>query len=110
MKRLIAILAAALLSGCVNIYERWPTTNPRIEGVYQATRAAAGLAVVGSFPQMMSDNPSDSGSLRWENCFSIPFIGLPFAVDALCEAVLDTALLPCDLILSNQRNKKGTNQ
>lgn len=105
MKRLIAILAAALLSGCVNVYERWPTSAPRIEGVYQATRAAAGLAVVGSFPQMMSDNPGDCG-FRWENCFSIPFIGLPFAVDALCEAVIDTALLPCDLILTNQRKEK----
>ena len=106
MKRLIAILAAALLSsGCVNVYERWPTSDPQIVDIYQATRAAAGLAIIGSFPQMMSDNPSDSGSFHWENCLTVPFIGLPCAVDALCEAVLDTALLPCDLLLTNQRKE-----
>lgn len=109
-KLFVLPLAAALLSGCVNVYERWPTSAPQVVDIYQATRAAAGLAVVGSFPQMMSDSPSDSGSLRWENCLTVPFIGLPCAVDALCEAVLDTALLPCDLILSNQRNKKGNEQ
>lgn len=107
MKKLASLFAAALLSGCVNCYTRWPTTDPRIEIVYQPTRTAAAFAIVGSFPQMMSDCPPDSGSFCWENIFTIAFIGLPMAVDTLCEAVLDTALLPVDLILSNQRNKKG---
>lgn len=95
-----------MLGGCINMYERFPTTAPRIEGVYQCSRQAAALTVVGSFPQMMSDSPSTSNSFMWENLISIPFIGLPMAVDTVCEAVIDTACLPVDWKLSENRKDK----
>ena len=68
----------------------------------QSTGTAAALALVCSFPQMMSDNPS-TPSFMWENCLTIPFLGLPCAVDAACEAVVDTVCLPCDLWLAGAR-------
>lgn len=105
MKRLAAIFAVALLSGCINAYTRFPTTAPRIERVYQCSSEAAGLAIVCSFPQCMSDNPGDGGFM-WENCLTIPFLGLPCAVDALCEACIDTVLLPVDWPLSASRGDK----
>ena len=103
---LSVLLAASILSffgGCVNIYTRCPTTDARIERVYQNTGQAAAFAIVASFPQMMSDSPSESESFRLENCLTIPFLGLPIAVDAVCEACLDTVFFPCDHLISNLR-------
>ena len=98
-----AVLSCAC--GCVNLYTRCPTTAPQITRCYQSTGTAAALAIVCSFPQMMSDNPGDGGFM-WENCFTIPFLGLPCAVDAACEAVVDTVCLPCDWWLSEARERK----
>ena len=102
---IIASIGVSLMTGCVNLYTRCPGTNARIEDVYQSSRGAAALSVVGAFPQMMSDNPSTSGSGCWENLISIPFIGLPFAVDAVCEACIDTVCLPVDWPLAELRKE-----
>lgn len=102
-------LAAAILSlasGCVNVYERFPTTEPKIVDVYQCSRCAAGLTVVASFPQMMSDSPSTSNRLMWENLVSVPLFGLPLAVDTVLEACVDTVLFPADFYLA----KRGKGQ
>lgn len=106
MKKLMMIAIAITLSGCINCYTRFPTSAPRIERVYQCSRQAAALSIVASFPQMMSDCPSDNGFM-WENCFSIPFLGLPCAVDAVCEACIDTVCLPFDWPMSAMRSKEG---
>ena len=105
MKKLFLIVLLAAMCGCVNIYTRWPTTDERIDRVYQCSREAAALSVICSFPQMMSDNPGKSGFM-WENIFTIPFLGLPCAVDAVCEACIDTVCLPVDWPLSAVRNGK----
>ena len=105
MKRLITMCAVAICAGCVNLYTRCPGTDEKITQVYQCSREAAALAVIGAFPQMMSDNPSTSGSWCWENLISIPFIGLPFAVDAVCEACIDTVCLPVDWPLAELRKE-----
>jgi uncharacterized protein YceK len=105
MKRfqLVTLFTFALLGGCVNIYTRCPGTDEKITQVYQCSREAAALAVIGSCPQMMSDAP-DRG-WRWENCLTIPFIGLPCAVDAVCEGVIDTVCLPVDWPLAEARKE-----
>ena len=102
---IIASIGVSLMTGCVNLYTRCPGTDEKITQVYQCSREAAALAVIGSFPQMMSDNPSTSGSWCWENLISIPFIGLPFAVDAVCEACIDTVCLPVDWPLAASRKE-----
>lgn len=104
MKRfqLVTLCALAMLAGCVNCYTRWPTTDERIDRVYQCSREAAALSVIASFPQMMSDGPGDNGFM-WENIFTIPFLGLPCAVDAVCEACIDTVCLPVDWPLAAAR-------
>ena len=101
MKRLFAIALLAL-GGCLNCYERFPTTAPRIESVYQCTRGAAALTTIASFPQMMGN---DRG-FRWANLITVPFLGLPCAVDTICEACVDTVLLPVDWPLTAARNKE----
>ena len=104
-KRVFPVVAVSCVCGCVNIYTRWPTTDERIDRVYQCSREAAALSVICSFPQMMSDNPGKSGFM-WENIFTIPFLGLPCAADAVCEACIDTVCLPVDWPLAAARNKK----
>lgn len=100
-RTILAVLALAC-AGCVNLYTRFPTTNPRIETCYQCTRVMAAMTVVGSFPQMMSDSPGNRG-FTWENVFTIPFLGLPCAVDSVCEACIDTVCLPIDWPLAAAR-------
>lgn len=90
--------------GCVNCYTRFPTTEARIEGVYQCSREAAALSLICAFPQMMVDSPGKSGFM-WENVFTIPigFIGL---CGTACEAAIDTALLPIDWPLAHYRKER----
>ena len=64
----------------------------------------AAMTVVASFPQMMSDSPGD-GWFRWENCLTIPLLGLPCLVDTACETCLDTVFLPADWIISEVREE-----
>ena len=104
MRKLLAIAAVAALSGCMNLYTRFPTTSAKVERVYQSSREMAAISVIAAFPQMMSDCPSDSG-LMWENLISVPFLGLPCAVDAVLEACVDTVCLPADWPLSAYRKE-----
>ena len=104
MRKLLSVAAVAALSGCVNCYTRWPTTDERISSVYQCSREAAALSVICSFPQMMSD-AGNADSFMWENIFTVPFLGLPCALDALCEAAVDTVCLPVDWPLSASRKE-----
>ena len=99
-KRAFPLAALCVCCGCVNIYERFPTTAPRIENVYQSTSVAAALTIVASFPQTMADGKRD---FMWENCLTIPFLGLPCAVDTVLEACVDTVCLPVDLPLAASR-------
>lgn len=103
MKSILILSAALILGGCVNCYTRFPTTNERIERVYQCSREAAALSVIIAFPQMMSDNPGDGGFM-WENIFTIP-LGCLCLCDAACEAVIDTVCLPFDWPISAARRK-----
>ena len=104
---LAGVAVGAMLSalcGCVNIYTRWPTTNEKIERVYQCSREAAALSVLCSFPQMMSD-AGNADAFVWENILTIPFLGLPCAVDAAVEACVDTVCLPVDWPLAASRRE-----
>jgi hypothetical protein len=101
----LLLVCALACSGCVNLYTRFPTTDAKIESVYQSSRVAAMLATVGSFPQMMSD-AGDADAFIWENLISVPFIGLPCAVDAACEACIDTVFLPYDLYVVKSKEDK----
>lgn len=103
MKKILLILAALVLGGCVNLYTRAPWTDVRIESVYQCSRAAAGMSVIVAFPQMMSDAPNHE--LMIENIFTIP-LGCVCMCDAACEAVIDTVCLPFDWPISASRKKK----
>lgn len=105
-RKVFVLAACAWMCGCVNLYTRFPTTNPEIEECYQSTRVMAAMTVIGSFPQMMSDVPSKSGSLCWENLISVTFIGLPCFVDTCLEAAVDTVCLPADYFMARAREKK----
>ena len=102
MKRIALLIAVAALCGCVNLYTRFPTSDERIESVYQCTREAAALSVIVSFPQMMSDCPGDGGFM-WENIFTVP-LGCLCLCDSVCEACVDTVCLPFDWPVSAARS------
>lgn len=96
------VLASAVFSGCMNCYLRAPWTLGKIEGCYQSTEYMGVMTVIASFPQCVSDNSGD-GVFRWENCFTIPFLGLPCLVDTACEACIDTVCLPADYFIVRAR-------
>lgn len=90
-----ALLAAvlAISSGCMNVYNRCPWTDARIERPYQSTREMASWTAVTAFPQMMATD----GVFRfsWYNVLSVPVSVIP-AADTCLEAVADTVLYPID--------------
>lgn len=103
-----SILMAAVLasmSGCVNVYTRCPFTEKRITRTYQSTGDAYSLSIVVAWPQIMSDDPGKAG-FRPENLITIPlgFLGM---CDTACEAVVDTACLPADWIMSDARKNEN---
>ena len=49
-KAIIVAALATLLTGCMNVYVRWPTTSREIESVYQSTVEMAGVTWIASFP------------------------------------------------------------
>ena len=101
-RRIFAAIAAAGVCGCVNCYTRWPTTDERIDRVYQCSREAAALSLLVAFPQAMSDGPSRG--FMWENIFTVP-LGCLCMCDAAVEACVDTVCLPVDWPLSAARRK-----
>lgn len=102
--RTLALTSALFLSGCMNMYVRWPTTPREIEKVYQSTGEMAGITLIASFPQMMADS-GPHPAFMWENCISIPFFGLPCFVDTVLEGCVDTICLPYDIPVSISRQK-----
>lgn len=103
IRRIFAAIAIVCICGCVNCYTRWPTTDERIERVYQCSREAAALSVLVSFPQAMSDG--SSRGFMWENLLTIP-IGCLCLCDAAVEACVDTVCLPVDWPLAASRRKR----
>ena len=104
MRKLLAIAATCLaMSGCVNVYTRWPTTDIKIESTYQCTCNAFDISLIVAFPQTMGYG-NEKGFI-WENIFTIP-LGLLGLVDVACEGVLDTVCLPYDWPISNHRKKQ----
>lgn len=100
------IIAIALLAivGCVNIgVTRNPFTSVKIEHTYQSTFATASVAWIISFPQLISDNPSDY-SFKVYNAVTVPLGALCLA-DAFCESVIDTVCWPVDHYIAKSRNK-----
>ena len=97
---IIASIGVSLMTGCVNLYTRWPTTEEKITMVYQCSREAAGLSVLVAFPQMMSDGPHET--YIWENIFTVP-LGCLCLCDAAVEACIDTVCLPVDWPLAASR-------
>ncbi|MGM9863774.1 MAG: hypothetical protein ACI305_05900 [Lepagella sp.] len=92
---LLAIVAAALCGGCVNLYTRSPFTGAKIRHCYQSTcTAAAGTIVVTLW---------DCSSFSWTDVLRIPVVGCLCLCDVACEAAVDTACLPFDWPLSAAR-------
>lgn len=100
---IVMVLILSIMTGCMNLYTRSPFTEKKIERTYQQTGEAFGLAIIVSFPQMMSDNPSTPGFMV-ENIFTIP-CGIVVGVDGCAEFVLDTVFWPCDKIIVYNRKK-----
>lgn len=98
----LCLAACAVMCGCMNCYFRAPWTRGKIEECYQSTRYMGAMTVVASFPQMMTD-AGHPEPFRWENCFTIPFLGLPCLVDTACESCIDTVCLPVDWCISEVR-------
>ena len=96
------VLALLACCGCVNLYTRSPSTDPQITRCYQSTDAAASLACVAAFPQLLGEERG----LAWANLLTVPCLGLPCAVDTALEAVVDTLFLPGDLWLARTRKRK----
>ena len=101
-RRIFVVFVIVCMCGCVNCYTRWPTTDERIDRVYQCSREAAALSVIVSFPQMMSDGPSRG--FMWENIFTVP-LGCLCLCDAAVEACIDTVCLPVDWPLAASRKE-----
>ena len=101
---IIIFFALMFTSGCMNLYTRSPLTEKRIERTYQSTGETFSLAIIVSFPQMMSDNPS-TPDFMMENIFTIP-CGIVVGVDGCAELVLDTVFWPCDKIIVYSRIKE----
>lgn len=104
MKTFLFAAVAASLCGCMNLYVRCPATDVEIRDVYQSTRTMACASIIASFPGMMSD--ACDGTFRWWNAFTVVGLGVPCAVDAVCEAVVDTACLPIDWPVSSARAER----
>ena len=101
-RRIFVVFVIVCMCGCVNCYTRWPTTDERIDRVYQCSREAAAPSVIVSFPQMMSDGPSRG--FMWENIFTVP-LGCLCLCDAAVEACIDTVCLPVDWPLAASRKE-----
>ena len=107
-RRIGVLLASAMLvflCGCINAYTRFPWSEPRIEETYQCTHQAAVLTFVASFPQVMDDGRQ---GFMWGNCLTIPFLGVPCAVDTVLEACVDTVCLPVDMFIADSRQEGMT--
>lgn len=109
MNKVIAIyLSSLMLAGCVNVVSvRNPFSNEKVEEIYQGTKTATTVALVVSFPQMMSDRPSDYGFKPY-NMLTIP-CGIVCFADVMLESVVDTVCLPFDIPVSKNRNEKKGN-
>ena len=95
---LTGLLCALLLGGCINLYTRCPGTDPKIDYCYQSTDTAAMMTVVASFPQIMAT--MDTKGPEWYNIFTVTLLGIPFLADTICEAAIDTVLLPIDYAIT----------
>ena len=101
--KLIAMFIILLTAGCINFYTRNPITDARIEDCYQSTEWALTASLALSFPQMVKVSGNSEG-FQWYNCLTIPFLGLPCTVDAVCEGVLDTVFYPADYFIVEKRH------
>lgn len=98
------LLCVLSLTGCMNAYVRCPSTSRRIESVYQSTGEMAGVTLIASFPQIMACS-GPHPVFMWENCISVPFLGLPCFTDTVLEGIVDTVCLPYDIPVSIHRKK-----
>lgn len=103
---LLALSLSILLSGCINLYTRFPTTEPFIADTYQSTEVSVATAYVVAFPQVMQ---GWSPSVEPENLFTIPF-GLLVLCDTALEASVDTLCWPWDRYVSNKRDREHGNR
>jgi len=106
LHQLFTVMLLLAACGCINVYNRLPC-GPRLEEVYESTHQAAALTLVAAFPQIMADGKQ---GFMWENLLTVPFLGIPCAVDTVLEACVDTVFLPWDLYVrhtsSNTEGKK----
>ena len=102
---LLALSLSILLSGCINMYTRFPTTEPFIADTYQSTEVSVAPAPVVTFPQVMN---GWSPRIEPENLFTIPF-GLLVLCDTALEASVDTLCWPWDKYISNKRERERGN-
>lgn len=100
-RKLFGVTLLVFTCGCLNVYNRFPG-GPRLEEVYESTHQAAALTLVASFPQIMADGKQ---GFMWENLLTVPFLGIPCAVDTVLEACVDTVCLPVDACLISHRRK-----
>lgn len=93
-KALLAASLALSAGGCVNLMTR-PHPNCKTEMVYQPTRYAVGLMGIPFY----SDVPTEA---RVAMGILLPVS----AVDVLCEAAIDTVLLPYDYFIAVPRYER----
>ena len=100
MKILIAILAAALLSGCANILYR--TDGSENFGPYYCTKVVAAFVAA---PFTEPKGQEGRIARAWCTLF------LPVTViDLPLDAVVDTLLFPYDFFAEDNNQRKETNQ
>ena len=101
LHQLFPVMLLLVACGCINVYNRSPG-GPRLEEVYESTHQAAALTLIAAFPQIMADGKQ---GFMWENLLTVPFLGIPCAVDTVLEACVDTVCLPVDACLISHRRK-----
>lgn len=102
MKHICAIALCCLLSGCINLIERWPTTSSKVTETYQATLLSTSMLNYVVNGEAYNDKVDYTVSCV---CF-VP----PLAINTALEAVCDTVLYPADLIWTWDTSSSNENK
>ncbi len=90
MKHIFAIALCCLLSGCVNIVQRWPTTSTKVTETYQATLL--------SYSMLTYVNNGEAYHDKVDHVVSWILFVPPLTINTVLEAAIDTVLYPADLV------------
>ena len=102
MKHICAIALCCLLTGCINLIERWPTTSSKVAETYQATLLSTGMLGYAVNDEAYIDKVDHVVACV---CF-VPLLAINTALEAVC----DTVLYPADLLWTWDTSSSNENK